>query len=48
MKERNKIKSMTTVEAINYLKRVLNWTKFIKRHRKLKIAIEQILKSQNE
>lgn len=45
MKERNKIKSMTTPEAKDYLKKLLKWTAFIRHHRKVKIAIEQILKS---
>lgn len=34
----------TKEEAIEYLKQVLKWKKFIKTHRKLKLAIEYIIK----
>ena len=34
----------TKEEAIQYLKKVLKWRKFIKAHRKIKLAIEYIIK----
>lgn len=34
----------TKEEAVQYLKKVLKWKKFIEAHRKIKLAIEYILK----